>query len=98
MKRLLLALPLLALAGCAEYFPMTHAGFQANGIVGAVDGFTGGVVALCETADGEQFTVASNALADEFGASNTVDSIREFRQGLCAKAGAVHVVAGLGAG
>ncbi|MEM6624454.1 MAG: hypothetical protein AAF674_19700 [Pseudomonadota bacterium] len=80
----------VALGGCTALetaFPQTTAGFKANGVVGAVDGASGAVVAICEDLDGQQFRVAIDNLADEIGADTALDRVRQARQKACGIAG-----------
>ena len=88
---------ILLLTACGEttekYFPRTTAGLESGGIVGAVEGFTGGVAVICQNLDGEEFMAAVNSAAEAFGVMEQTETARELRQGVCDKAAAVANVA-----
>ena len=74
----------LSTGGCAQLkqaFPQTVAGWEANGFVGAVDGATGAIIAICEKLDGERFRVAIDNAAERFGVETTLEKVREIRAG-----------------
>ncbi|MEM9100554.1 MAG: hypothetical protein AAGC79_18760 [Pseudomonadota bacterium] len=83
------------LCGCEaleRVAPQTVAGFESGGILGALDGASGAVLARCRRLDGEEFRVAVDTIGAEAGASMTVQSLRVERQKICATAGAVAVL------
>ncbi len=94
--------PLIAavmLTGCAEVFddggfvdtiaPHTAQGVRTGGIIGGLAGASGVIVAKCVTLDGEEVSVTVDGFADAVGAGSAVEAVREKRQGLCDKVGAV---------
>ena len=100
MKFIAIAAAVLTLAGCEAMrtvAPHTAAGFEAGGVLGALDGASGAILARCRTLDGQIVRVAVNDLALGTGTSGLVDDIRLRRQRACALIGAVHVLAASGA-
>lgn len=73
--------------------PQTVAGFEANGLIGAVDGASGAILATCRTLDGQVIRVAVDGLALETGAGDLVERVRAARHRTCAIAGGVSVLA-----
>lgn len=93
---------LLLLASCAvlsscETFeklaPHTAAGFQSNGIIGALDGASDAVLATCKTLDGQNFRVAVDGLAGETGTASLAERVRRAREKACRIAGSVQAIA-----
>lgn len=77
--------------------PNTTAGFEEGGVLGALEGASGAVLATCQTFDGEVVRVAIDGLADATGTEDALARIRAARQKACAAAGAIHVISdGLG--
>ncbi|MEM6663652.1 MAG: hypothetical protein AAF666_15915 [Pseudomonadota bacterium] len=82
----------IALSGCEAartIAPQTTAGFETGGIIGAIDGASGAILAKCQTVDGEIFRVAVDSVADTVGQGELVDRVRAARKKACAKAGRV---------
>lgn len=96
MKYPLILIAAFALAGC-EFMrtvaPQTTAGFDENGIIGALDGASGAIVAGCETIDGVQVRVAIDAVGDLANAGSTIDKVRSFRERICETADKIHAAA-----
>lgn len=85
----------LGLAGCEvlkDAFPRTTAGFRDGGIVGALQGFGSGVLAVCATLDGEEVRVLAEVTAAEFGAEDLVAHVRALRVDACRKVGAASAL------
>lgn len=83
----------LAITSCdtvKSIAPQTTAGFEENGIVGALDGASGAVVAGCRSLDAMRLAVDGLAIAT--GAGDVVDDMRAARMRACAVAGAVQAV------
>lgn len=87
---------LVLLAGCEfvkEFAPNTHAGFEAGGVIGALQGGAGAVVVQCKRLDGELVTLTIDgvaAAAEELSglsATDLVDKVRERRRRFCRGAG-----------
>src|SRR5690625_4521259 len=91
---------IFAIGGCEAarmIAPNTTAGFEEGGVLGALEGASGAVLATCQTFDGEVVRVAIDGLADATGTSHAVARIRAARQKACAAAGAIYVISdGLG--
>src|SRR5690625_2025876 len=89
-----------AIGGCEVarmIAPNTTAGFEEGGLLGAIEGASGAVLATCRTFDGEVVRVAIDGLADATGTGDAVARLRAARQKACAAAGAIHVISdGLG--
>ena len=99
MKIIAIAAAVLTLAGCESMravAPQTVAGFEAGGVLGALDGASGAVLARCQTLDGQVLRVAIDDLALGTGTEDAVDDIRVRRQQACAVIGAVQVLADQG--
>jgi hypothetical protein len=99
MKLIAIAAAVLTLSGCEAMrtvAPHTTAGFQAGGVLGAVDGASGAVLARCRTLDGRIVRIAIDDLALGTGTGALVNGVRMRRQQACAVIGAVHVIAGEG--
>ena len=99
MKVIAIAAAVLTLAGCdavRTVAPQTVAGFEAGGVLGALDGATGAVLARCQTLDGQIVRIAVDDLALGTGTGVLVNDIRVRRQQACAVVGAVQVIAGEG--
>ena len=95
MKRLLLCATLLGASGCETVrtlAPQTTAGFEANGILGALDGASGAIVARCRTLDGGSVRVAIDGLASLAGQGILLADIRDAREKACAAATLVRGV------
>ncbi len=96
MKNWILIGALCGLASCGlvrEIAPNTVAGFETGGVLGALDGASGALLARCRTYDGQVIRVAIDNLAVETGTGSVLDRIRAARQRACTIAGAVHDVA-----
>lgn len=96
MKKWILVAALSGLAGCGlmrEIAPNTVAGFESGGVLGALDGASGALLARCRTFDGQIIRVAIDNLAVETGTGSVVEQIRAARQRACTIAGAVSDVA-----
>lgn len=91
---------MLAIGGCEvarTIAPNTTAGFEENGVLGALEGASGALLVTCRTLDGEVVRVAVDGLALATGTTDAITAIRSLRQKACAAAGAVHVISdGLG--
>ncbi|MEM9061820.1 MAG: hypothetical protein AAGD13_15275 [Pseudomonadota bacterium] len=82
-----------ALAGCETVktvAPQTAAGFEANGIIGAIDGASGAIIAKCQTLDGDTVRVSVDIAGDVTGQGELVDRVRDARKKACEKAGKVQ--------
>ena len=96
MKAFTIAAAVLALSGCdtmRTIFPHTTAGFEENGVVGAIDGASGVLLATCRTLDGQIVHVAADDVAASTGKDDLLNNVRERRQQACAVIGAVQAVA-----
>ena len=96
MKVIAIAAAVLSLAGCEAMrtvAPQTVAGFEAGGLLGALDGASGAILARCRTLDGQVLRVAIDDLALSTGTGLLVNDIRVRRQQACALIGAVQVIA-----
>jgi hypothetical protein len=96
MRLIAIAAAVLTLAGCETMrtvAPHTTAGFEAGGVLGALDGASGAVLARCRTLDGQVLRVAMDDLALGTGNEDAVGDIRVRRQQACAVIGAVQVIA-----
>lgn len=85
----------LTIGGCEvarTVAPHTTAGFEQGGVLGALEGASGVVLATCRTLDGEVVQVAVDGLAFAAGAEDALEAVRAARRRACAAAGAVHVV------
>ena len=96
MKRLLIcALLTGTLAGCEAartIAPQTTAGFEAGGILGALDGASGALVARCRTLDGGNVRVAIDNVAAFLDQGILLSGIRDVRERACAAAALVQGV------
>lgn len=101
MKHPLILIVAMALTGCEfarVVAPQTTSGFEANGIIGALDGASGAIIAKCERIDGIQIRMAideTSELAQEVTGLNVTDAkdkIRARREALCQSAGKVAAV------
>ena len=95
MKAILPTVIALSLAGCEAartLAPQTTAGFEAGGLLGALDGASGAILARCRTLDGVEVRVAVDSAALATDQTDTVERIRESRQRACAVAGAVALL------
>ncbi len=93
MKVIRIAAAVLTLAGCetiGSFAPQTVAGYEAGGILGAIDGATGAILARCRMFDGQEIRVAIDGLAQQTGVD--IEQIRAERVKACAVAGAVAVL------
>jgi hypothetical protein len=96
MKVIAIAAAVLTLAGCETMrtvAPHTTAGFESGGVLGALDGASGAVLARCRTLDGQVVRVAVDDVALGTGTTDTVEDIRVRRQQACALIGAVQIIA-----
>ncbi|MEM7059698.1 MAG: hypothetical protein AAF557_19100 [Pseudomonadota bacterium] len=95
MKYLLLPLIMLSVSGCDPFrmiAPRTVSGFQSGGILGALDGATGAILARCKTLDGVTVRVAVDGLADLAGQSDRLGQVRDLRETACENASRVNAV------
>lgn len=86
---------ILAITGCEvarTIAPHTTAGFEEGGVLGALEGASGALLATCQTLDGEVVRVAFDGLALATGTEGPLMGIRAARQKACAAAGAIHVI------
>jgi hypothetical protein len=93
MKFIAIAAGVLALSACETMqvlAPQSVAGYEAGGILGAIDGATGAVLARCRTLDGAEVRVAIDGLSGATGLG--IDAVRAERQKACAVVGAVALV------
>ena len=82
----------IALAGCDAarvIAPQTTAGFESNGILGALDGASGAILAKCQTLDGQELRVAIDTVGETTGKGELVDRVRAARKKACATAARV---------
>ena len=87
------AIAVLSLAGCETMqtlAPQTVAGFEAGGVLGAIDGATGAILARCRMLDGSEMRVAIDGLTSTTGVD--IEQVRDERQKACAVVGAVAVL------
>ncbi|MEM9737392.1 MAG: hypothetical protein AAF908_12435 [Pseudomonadota bacterium] len=97
MLRMTMMVLVLALSACAtleSVAPRTVAGFRTGGILGALDGATGAILARCRRYDGTEFRIALETLAVETGAGDNLVRLREKRLSACRAAGAISVLTG----
>ena len=105
MKILAALTVIAAISGCEAIrtvAPQTVAGFETNGVVGAIDGASGAVMARCQTLDGVQLRVALDTIAADGGsligkgdaAADLLDRVRAARAKLCDAAGRIRAAAG----
>lgn len=93
MKFLLLSLLVMSVSACDPFrmiAPRTVAGFESGGVLGALDGASGAILAKCETLDGLTIRVALDEVADLAGQSDNLGRIRDLRQTACLKASRVN--------
>lgn len=76
-------------------FPRTTAGLAEGGVVGAVEGFTGGVGVICSRLDDAEFVAAVDTLAMAIGVTEETEKAREKRQDVCDAAVAANNLAGV---
>ena len=69
--------------------PQTTAGFETGGILGALDGASGAILAKCKTLDGQELRVAVDVVGETVGQGELVDRVREARKKACATASRV---------
>ncbi|MEM7189363.1 MAG: hypothetical protein AAF439_07110 [Pseudomonadota bacterium] len=69
--------------------PQTTAGFETGGVLGALDGASGAILAKCKTLDGVSFRVAVDTVGETVGQGDLVDRVRAARKKACATAGRV---------
>lgn len=94
MKLVLCVVGALSLTGCAaikEIAPQTAAGFATGGVLGALDGASGAILARCQTLDGSMVRVAVDNLAVETGQGRLIDRVRGARERACRIASNVSV-------
>ena len=72
--------------------PQTVAGFETGGVLGALDGASGAILAQCQTLNGSLIRVAIDDIAFETGAGSLVDSVRAARAKACRLAGSIQVI------
>ena len=92
MKYVLLSLMMISTAACEPLrliAPRTTAGFEAGGLLGALDGASGAILARCKTLDGLTIRVALDGIADRAGQSGSLDRARDLRQAACRNASRV---------
>lgn len=97
MKYLLIPFLMFSVTACEqirELAPRTTAGFEAGGILGALDGASGAVLARCKTLDGLTIRVALDGLVESVGDADTLSRARELRQAACQNAARVHAAVG----
>ena len=95
MKYLSIALVALTVSGCdtvRTIAPQTTAGFETGGLLGAIDGASGAILARCKTLDGGLIRVAVDDVATATGETDAVEHVRELRKRACAKAGEIHAL------
>ena len=86
MKYLILPLIILSVSACDPFrmiAPRTVAGFESGGVLGALDGATGAILAKCETLDGVTVRVAVDGIADLTEQTDNLEDIRDLRQEAC---------------
>ena len=96
MKFISMLAVIAALAGCdvlRKVGPQTVAGFEANGILGALDGASGAILAKCDMLDGSTLRVAVDNLGDLTGTGTLVDRVAHARARACRVIGGVQAVA-----
>ena len=96
MKYLLLPLMMITVSACDQLYqiaPRTTAGFEAGGVLGALDGASGAVLARCKTLDGLTIRVALDGIADQAGGADALNRARELRQAACQNAARVQAAA-----
>ncbi len=95
LKKLALAACLVMLPACDALrvvAPQTVAGFEAGGVLGALDGASGAILARCRTLDGQILRVAVDNVAVATGTDQITGDIRAARVRACNIAGAVHTL------
>ena len=95
-KLVISAILAVSVSGCEAIraiAPQTVAGFEANGLIGAVDGATGAVIARCATLDGQVIRVAVDDLAAEVDGTDLVTRVRSARERACRIARSASLVA-----
>ena len=93
MKYISIALVAMSLSGCEAVrtiAPQTTAGFETGGLLGALDGASGAILARCRTLDGSLIRVAVDDVATVTGSSDLVGDVREARKRACERAGRVQ--------
>lgn len=96
MKFVSMLAVIAALAGCdvlRKVGPQTVAGFEANGILGALDGASGAILARCRMLDGSIVRIAVDDLAILAGQGDLVTRVGAARARACAVAGGVQAIA-----
>ncbi len=89
MRSISIAALVAVLGGCETVrtiAPHTTAGFEAGGILGALDGATGAVLARCHGLDGPLVRIAIDGGAALAGSAEVVERLREVRTRVCAAA------------
>lgn len=89
MKHLLISMTVMALSGCdslRDFAPYTVAGYETGGVLGALDGASGAVLARCRTLDGAEFRVAVDDTAVLTGTGDLVERVRSARENACTTA------------
>lgn len=86
MKYFLLLAIITSVSACDPFrmiAPRTVAGFESGGLLGALDGASGAILARCETLDGLTIRVALDGVADLAGQSDRLGRARELREAAC---------------
>jgi len=89
MRLISIAALVAALGGCEtarSIAPNTVAGFEAGGILGALDGASGAILARCQTLDGPLVRVTIDGAALLAGSTELVERLRAVREKACAAA------------
>ncbi len=96
MKHILaVCLVAVSVSGCEALrvvAPQTVAGFETGGVLGALDGASGAILARCKTLNGSLIRVAIDDIALETGSDPLVERVRVARAKACSLAGGVQVI------
>lgn len=95
MKVLMTCALALVVGGCGTMrtlAPNTVAGFEAGGVLGALDGATGAIVARCQAADGTIMRVAIDNVALATNTDDLIAQIRARRTAACETVKAVRLI------
>jgi hypothetical protein len=104
MKRIMLcviglmAIPLLVACSPGQLemartvAPETTAAFENDGLLAAVDTFTGHFVIQCDQIDGNRVQI--DVAADAFNGANTIEKAREVRKDICDRFIAANALTG----
>lgn len=96
MKYMLLTFIILSVSACDPFrmiAPRTTAGFESGGVLGALEGASGAILARCRTLDGVTIRVTLDGLADLAGQSGKLDQARDLREEACRRASRVNAAA-----